>query len=481
MHRSGTSAIARGLRVLGVELGDNLMPAIANNNDKGFWEDVDLTMLNVEILSLIGSDWHCLTPIQSGDIEILRKKKYFLHAAELLRRKMGDAPIFGFKDPRVAKLLPFWKEVFSCCQLDVNYVMSLRHPLSVVKSLTKRDGIDAEKSYLLWLGHIITSLTGCADATRVLVDYDRLMQSPDRELMRIAKCTGLQIDPTELQSYKSEFLDQELRHTVFDVNDLLLDAACPPLAHEMYAVLLDVGSDKTQIDDLKLQKKIKHWATEFERLKTTLRLADRLYTRNIAATQAIGARDEQIISLNQSVTMRDSEISRLIQALADRDGQITDLNQIAVNRDRQISGLSQAVGDRDGQIVSLHRRLTDTEASLVEQTHKLTVEHFTEIAATKERLAKIQTALEETQKMAIDYANEIKQLNERLAIIDQTHQEAQKMVWIRAAEIKQLVKRLDAREEEIKRLEKNLIALQKRFFWRITAPLRWLSRRLLKR
>ena len=50
MHRSGTSAITRGLQVMGVGLGDRMMPAMPDNV-KGFWEDVDLNALNMEMLS----------------------------------------------------------------------------------------------------------------------------------------------------------------------------------------------------------------------------------------------------------------------------------------------------------------------------------------------------------------------------------------------------------------------------------------------
>ena len=63
MHRSGTSAITRGLQVMGVELGDNLMPALKGDNDKGYWEDIDLNALNIEMLSAIGSRWDCVSPI----------------------------------------------------------------------------------------------------------------------------------------------------------------------------------------------------------------------------------------------------------------------------------------------------------------------------------------------------------------------------------------------------------------------------------
>jgi hypothetical protein len=52
MHRSGTSAITRGLLVMGVRLGDRLLPAVKGENDKGHWEDVDLNALNIEMLRL---------------------------------------------------------------------------------------------------------------------------------------------------------------------------------------------------------------------------------------------------------------------------------------------------------------------------------------------------------------------------------------------------------------------------------------------
>ena len=39
--RSGTSAIARGLKALGIDLGNMLRPA-ADANPKGFWEDAEI-------------------------------------------------------------------------------------------------------------------------------------------------------------------------------------------------------------------------------------------------------------------------------------------------------------------------------------------------------------------------------------------------------------------------------------------------------
>ena len=80
MHRSGTSAITRALKVLGVELGDRLMPAAEDDNDTGYWEDVDFNALNIEMLCAVGKDWFYTSPVTQADLEILDKQGYFLKA-----------------------------------------------------------------------------------------------------------------------------------------------------------------------------------------------------------------------------------------------------------------------------------------------------------------------------------------------------------------------------------------------------------------
>src|SRR5260221_9287576 len=85
MHRSGTSALARALPALGVELGNRLMPPIAGENDKGFWEDLDVNELNIEILRRLGAEWDSLelpmdlsfeedgmVPLRPRGVELLR-------------------------------------------------------------------------------------------------------------------------------------------------------------------------------------------------------------------------------------------------------------------------------------------------------------------------------------------------------------------------------------------------------------------------
>lgn len=87
MHRSGTSAITRSLKVLGVDLGGRLLPAEAGINDKGFWEDVDITAFNVDLLHALGHDWHTLTqPMAVCCSIVCRAMPHFIRVAMRLKK-----------------------------------------------------------------------------------------------------------------------------------------------------------------------------------------------------------------------------------------------------------------------------------------------------------------------------------------------------------------------------------------------------------
>jgi len=58
MHRSGTSAMACVVNLLGAEIGGNLLAAVPNN-PKGFWEHCEILELNRRLHKEIGK-WPCI-------------------------------------------------------------------------------------------------------------------------------------------------------------------------------------------------------------------------------------------------------------------------------------------------------------------------------------------------------------------------------------------------------------------------------------
>ena len=308
MHRSGTSTITRALEVLGVSLGNRLMPAIEGNNDKGFFEDIDINALNVEMLECIDSDWHCLSPLELKDVNHLNENGYFIRAVDLLRLKTANSPLFGFKDPRVAKLLPFWHPVFMHCGFDVAYILALRNPLSIAQSIAKRDGFSHEKTYLLWLGHTLSSLFHTQQYNRVLVDYDHFIENSKDDIEMIAGQLGLKVNAKALHTFQSEFIDTELRHTYYTASDLELDAACPPLAKDVYTELLNYAQNNKKINLKDFYVRTEHWANEFGRLKSNLRLADKLSTQIKLLNRTVQNNNEKVIDFIKDLLKQDSNI-----------------------------------------------------------------------------------------------------------------------------------------------------------------------------
>ena len=87
MHRSGTSTVARALQSVGVSLGDRLMPAAPGNNDKGFFEDLDIVNFNERLLSAVGHAWHSISLLKGSDVDRLCEQGYLKEAIRQLRKK----------------------------------------------------------------------------------------------------------------------------------------------------------------------------------------------------------------------------------------------------------------------------------------------------------------------------------------------------------------------------------------------------------
>jgi glycosyltransferase involved in cell wall biosynthesis len=356
VHRSGTSAITRGLQALGVDLGETLMPPASGNNEKGFFEDTEISAFNDELLELLGGHWHSLPAISETDLSSEKLADIRMRAIGLLRSKLGSKP-FGIKDPRIARLLPFWQQLFEHVGIDVSYVIASRHPMSVAESLRKRDGFDVEKSHYLWLGHVVPAVLYTAGTPRVVVSYDRLMEEPMAQLERIAATLGLPFDRTspDIEEYVGEFLEARLRHSRFESNDLHIHPAIPQGVIDVYGLLDRIARDELSIDAPEVTDAFVRMQ---EHLKT-IRPALDYMTRSDRRVKELGG---QNLQLNQTLLQRDAEVASLQRVLAERNDQVASLND-------QVTRLNQTLGARDEQIASLNQTVAEHEAELYSLKH----------------------------------------------------------------------------------------------------------------
>jgi hypothetical protein len=146
MHRSGTSAFAGTLHLLGFDFGDDLLKGNQFNRG-GYWENRAIVRLNDRLLNSLGADWSdvqiapdCLPDLQ---------REFGSEARALLERTFSGKKNWALKDPRLCLLMDFWREIFA--EQNISFIHIFRDPLAVAHSLYRRDRFPIERGLLLWL------------------------------------------------------------------------------------------------------------------------------------------------------------------------------------------------------------------------------------------------------------------------------------------------------------------------------------------
>jgi hypothetical protein len=298
MHRSGTSVIAKSLDCLGVSLGDNLMPPHEQVNPRGFFEDLDINSLNIEILDALGHTWSSISRISDeefsrDDLLPLKDK-----AKNVLLRKTENVEFFAFKDPRSTKLLPFWQSVFNDLRVEVKYVIAVRNPLSVAMSLKRRDGFDLNKSYYLWLDHFVQSYLKTQDYPRVFVDYDLIIENPCAELNRIAFALKLNFNKFSgvFKAFERDFLEVGFRNSKFSIKDLEGEVNIPTDIIEAYLAALKLSRDES----------VSEWYSFKEKFD---RINDRLISKQFIFNY-LDSQDTELTNLRSRIFILSEELNR---------------------------------------------------------------------------------------------------------------------------------------------------------------------------
>ena len=239
MHRSGTSAITKGLETLGVRLGDHYVSA-NSENPRGYWEDEDIVALDSLLLRRLGLEWDGLVILPGDWWRIGEFSRLKAQANRLLSEKLSGGGDFGFKDPRALRLLPFWLDLLDERSENAHYVYCVRDPLSVAESIRARDGLTIFEGGLLWLLHVVPDFRKLRGRSVALVHFDQLLEDPENALRRIGERIGAgEIKRYALDQYANEFLSRDLRHASHTVAELSAHAEILPLCVRAYKSLCD--------------------------------------------------------------------------------------------------------------------------------------------------------------------------------------------------------------------------------------------------
>jgi glycosyltransferase involved in cell wall biosynthesis len=237
MARSGTSAITRLLTLLGVDLGpqEALLPPIAGENAKGFYEHRPIVKVNKELLERMGGSWSEPPRLARGwqrdtELEDLRKR-----ARELLATDFAGASLWGFKDPRTSLTLPFWEELLGD---DVRYVICHRRPLDSARSLERRNGIRLDEGVALWTRYMASALAHTAGRRRIIVGYGELFSDREALMEELADFLGVGDAATEqVRAQARAWIDGDLRHHASTLRELVEHPAVSSQAQALHLLL----------------------------------------------------------------------------------------------------------------------------------------------------------------------------------------------------------------------------------------------------
>jgi hypothetical protein len=212
MHRSGTSVLTRVLNLIGVDLGSDevLTTEPVAANPKGYWEHSEIVSISDAILRRHGGSWDKPPLLPPGwetaaAIDDLRSR-----AQQLIADQFAKVQLWGWKDPRTCLTLPFWQQLLP----DMRYIICLRNPLDVTRSLEQRDRFSAEQSSNLWFTYVSSALNHSEGKPRLVIFYEDLMDDCLRELRRLAEFLGEpeMAEQAEVQEAVQEFIEKGLQH-----------------------------------------------------------------------------------------------------------------------------------------------------------------------------------------------------------------------------------------------------------------------------
>ncbi len=212
MHRSGTSALAGVLDLLGISMGNELLQANADN-PKGYFENQNISTFNEwKILSTLNSSWDDVNIFEKNWQNSESIQPLYSEAKKIILNDYKDKNIFGIKDPRMCILFPFWEKIFKDLHISIKIIIPLRFPHEVHDSLLKRNNFKENKSLLLWSKYLLYAEFYSRPYKRVFVEYDNLLIKPRASLQRIENFLLLHFSLTKKMQDIKIFLNKDLKH-----------------------------------------------------------------------------------------------------------------------------------------------------------------------------------------------------------------------------------------------------------------------------
>lgn len=321
MHRSGTSLCSHVLSALGVDMADEV--TAQPSNAKGHWERWEIVERHDRVLALFNRGFYTpahdfgLPPGWWADPRVAEIRR---EITEFLETRMGGG-LFGFKDPRTARLMPMWHQVFEELKLAPRIVYCLRDPAQVGRSLAVRDGFERELGEYRWLGYTADFFRYARAYETCVVEYETWFGDALFNAAKLRSFLGLpwQQSEADLKRTITGIVDRELRH-----DEARADAITHPMVQALYDIAKRVDSDPAA------HEQGQQIAEQFVRFDELQGAFHRAFERNQELAARVPTLEAELEELRRRIAVLHDQADTAAQALTQREaGELDQAARIA--------------------------------------------------------------------------------------------------------------------------------------------------------
>jgi hypothetical protein len=325
MHRSGTSMVAQLLNLCGLNLGpEDKLLGPSPNNAMGHFEHTGFLEIDDGLLKHFGGSWDN-PPILNSGWEKDPSLRYLVEKAETLVETFADKAPWGWKEPRTTFLLPFWQKLLP----DLRYIICIRNPLEVARSLEKRDGMSMPAAAQLWSQYTREAIQNTEGRPRIITFYEDYFGNPAGEVTRVAKFCGL--EAVEEFSRAQKMISGELRHQDSGIVELLSEKSVPLECKMLYLCLRTLALEEIHVmntdNSIQTQRvegidNVLQLINELYDEKMILQLETALCVKELQLGSALRDKERQLSALRERMSQELKEKANQISQLQDCNAQL---------------------------------------------------------------------------------------------------------------------------------------------------------------
>ena len=482
MHRSGTSALTRVLNLLGCGLPKTLVGA-DKTNEAGHWESVVICRLNDRVLESAGTNWHDWLEFNPDWYSSPSVSEFREQALAALKSEFGASRLFVLKDPRIARLAPFWTEIIKTLGARPLVVFSLRNPLEVAASLQNRNNIEPLFGHLLWLRHVLDAEFATRGIPRTFTSYSALLKGWQRLAEQVQETLGLSF-PRKSDKAAMEieaFLSDKYRHHQETRDSVIDNPQFSPWLRTTFEILdnwSQAGESQADFNTLDhIRTEFNAAAPAFGRLLTLGRQdADKvrdLESELDATRQRFGESEYRISHLEGELDKRVRRVERTENALVEMQTKLNEaeaslaeeqerskrLDQVIISLEARLSERTNETETRARELNEIRDAHSSMENVLAEMQAKFT-EAEASLAEEQERSKRLDQVIISLEARLSERANEVEAKANELDEIHDALNNTESMLAQRCLEVKETVARLATVYEQMKRKDEALVAAE---------------------